>query len=110
MLYYVAMDVFAALAEPTRRNIIEILAQSGQLAATDICRKFQVSPSAISQHLKVLRQARLVKMEKRAQQRIYEINPETMHEVEEWARRLTELWSQRFEALDRLLDEEQDKA
>ena len=100
------MDVFAALADPTRRSIIELLARYGNLAATEISLKFQVSPSAISQHLKVLREARLVKMEKRAQKRIYQINPESVQELEEWARQLTELWNQRFEALDNLLEEE----
>ena len=97
------MDKFHALGEPTRRNIIEMLAANGQLCATEICDKFQVTPPAISQHLKVLREAKLVRMEKRAQQRIYEINPEAMLEVEEWARQMTHLWNQRFDALDRLL-------
>ena len=76
------MDKFHALAEPTRRDIIEMLATSGQLSASQICDKFPVSPPAISQHLKVLREAKLVRMEKRAQQRIYQLNPEGMHELE----------------------------
>lgn len=69
------MDKLYALAEPTRRTILEMLAKEGQLSATEISDRFNVSPSAISQHLKVLREANLVLMEKRAQQRLYRINP-----------------------------------
>jgi DNA-binding transcriptional ArsR family regulator len=103
------MDVFDALADPTRRKIIELLARSGQLSATEIYEKFPASPPAISQHLKVLREANLVLVEKRAQQRIYRINPDAMLELEDWARRMTQLWSERFEALDRILEAEKKK-
>jgi DNA-binding transcriptional ArsR family regulator len=103
------MDVFAALADPTRRKILELLAKRGQLSASDIYEQFQASPPAISQHLKVLRQAKLVQVEKRAQQRIYQINPEAVFELEDWARQMRQLWNRRFDALDQLLkaDEEQ---
>ena len=103
------MDKFAALADPTRRNIIEMLAIHGQLCATEISDKFRVSPSAISQHLKVLREANLVRMEKRAQQRLYRINPEPLLELEEWVSRMRELWDERFDALDKVLQEEMKK-
>jgi len=103
------MDKFYALAEPTRRKIIELLAGAGELSATEICEKFSVSPQAISQHLKVLREAGLVQVEKRAQQRIYSINPVAMRELEDWARNLAELWSERFEALEALLQVEKQK-
>jgi DNA-binding transcriptional ArsR family regulator len=103
------MDKFSALADPTRRLILEMLARNGQLSATEISDNFQVSPSAISQHLKVLREANLILMEKRAQQRLYKINPETMGELEQWARQLTRQWNERFEALDELLEAEKKK-
>jgi DNA-binding transcriptional ArsR family regulator len=103
------MDKFSALADPTRRNILELLARRGQLSATEISDQFQVSPSAISQHLKVLREAKLVLMEKRAQQRIYQINPKAVFELEIWARQLTQRWNERFEALDELLEAEKNK-
>ena len=103
------MDKFNALADPTRRKIIEMLANKGPLSATDISDKFEVSPSAISQHLKALRVANLVRMEKRAQQRIYQINPDAMLELEEWPRQMTQLWNQRFDVLDTLLQEEKMK-
>src|SRR5256885_847637 len=97
------MDTFQALAEPTRRSIIEMLAKRGKLSATDISIKFRVSPPAISQHLKVLREAKLVQMEKRAQKRIYQINPGAMIELEHWAKQMTHLWNERFDRLDKVL-------
>ena len=103
------MDKFSALADPTRRNILEMLARRGQLSATEISDKFQVSPSAISQHLKVLREANLVQMEKRAQQRLYQINPAAMVELEAWAKHITQRWNERFEALDEVLEAEKKK-
>jgi DNA-binding transcriptional ArsR family regulator len=103
------MDKFDALADPNRRKIIEILARYGQLPATEIYEQFEVSPQAVSQHLKVLRQAKLVRVERRAQQRIYQLNPDAMLELEEWARQLRQLWDQRFDALDKLIQKELDK-
>ena len=109
MLYNDGMDKFHALADPTRRMILELLARSGELSATEISAHFQVTPQAISQHLKVLREAELVQVEKRAQQRIYQVNPVTMLELEDWARKLTQLWNQRFDALDEVLESEKRK-
>ena len=108
-LYNVYMDQFQALSDPTRRKIIEILARDGELSATEIYDHFPVSPQAVSQHLSVLRKAQLVQVEKRAQQRIYRINPDAMLEMEEWARELRQLWNQRFDAIDQLLQEEKRK-
>ena len=101
---------FDALAEPTRRQIVEMLAREGAMTAGDIQARFEVSAPAISQHLKVLREAGLVQVEKRAQQRIYRINPESMLELEAWAKRVRELWTGRFDALDALLRVEQSKS
>ncbi|MBI4067210.1 winged helix-turn-helix transcriptional regulator [Candidatus Gottesmanbacteria bacterium] len=98
------MDKFSALADPTRRHILEILAARGQLSASDIYGKFHVSHPAISQHLKVLRDTKLVQVEKHAQQRIYKINPRKMVELEVWINRLKKRWSTSFERLDELLE------
>jgi len=86
------MDRFAALAEPNRRRMIEIIAAQGEIAASDISNQFDISPSAVSQHLKVLREAELVKMEKRAQQRIYSINPQGVDEMWEWLSQMRKFW------------------
>jgi len=51
------MDMFSALAEPTRRHIVELIAQKGQMSATAISDNFSTTPQSISQHLKVLRDA-----------------------------------------------------
>lgn len=82
------MDKFYALSAPIRREIMSLLANSGQLSATDIAEKFRVSPSAISQHLKVLLNTDLVQMQKLAQQRLYELNPIGVRELESWAEQL----------------------
>lgn len=82
------MDKFFALSAPIRREIIALLADGDQLAATAIAEKFQVSPPAISQHLKVLLDSKLVRMHKQAQQRIYELNPAAMLELENWAKHI----------------------
>src|SRR6266567_3175892 len=76
------MDMFVALADPTRRHILELLASSGELPATAIYEQFPVSPQAVSQHLKILREAHLVEMEKHAQKRLYRLNPQTLSQFE----------------------------
>lgn len=103
------MDRFAALAEPNRRRIVEMLAFSGQLSVREINAQFSISPPAISQHLKILRAARLVHIEKRAQQRIYSLNPEGMDELWEWLNQMRKCWNERFDTLDALLLKEHRK-
>lgn len=98
------MDTFTALAEPTRRLILERLMANGKMSATDIYRGFKSSPPAISQHLKVLREAKLVRVEKRAQQRIYYVNPEPMKELERWIKQFAATKEQEFQRLDKLLE------
>lgn len=100
------MDIFAALADPTRRTILELLAQKNELPATDIYNTFQVSHPAISQHLKVLRDAELVTVKKKSQQRIYKINPKKLSELEKWVKRLELDWEKRLDRLDAVLRKE----
>jgi DNA-binding transcriptional ArsR family regulator len=109
MLYNVSMDMFVALADPTRRNILELLAKRGELSATAIYEQFPVSPQAVSQHLKVLREANLVEMEKRAQKHLYRINPQTLSQFEEWVNNMQRMWSERFDALDTVIEMEKQK-
>ena len=97
------MDAFLALAEPTRRNIMEMLAANGNLSASDIYSNFKSTPPAISQHLKVLREANLVRVEKRAQKRIYYVNPEPMKELEKWIQTFTKDWQDRHDRLEEML-------
>lgn len=100
------MDAFTALAEPTRRNIMEMLATNGSLSATDIYKNFTASPPAISQHLKVLKTANLVRVEKRAQKRIYYVNPEPMKELEKWIQIFTQRMQDSHDRLEALLQKQ----
>lgn len=103
------MDIFQALSDKSRRNIIELLAKKGELTSTDISNQFHISAPAISQHLKVLREANLVQMEKNAQKRLYKINPDAMEEVQKWIKKLSEMWDARFSALDKILEKQKKK-
>ncbi len=100
------MDVYDALAEPNRRRIIELLAEYGKLTSTDISDRFKISPPAISQHLKILREAKLVDMESVAQKRIYTINTQTLLTIEEWIDKMKAMWEKKFTNLDKLLEKE----
>jgi DNA-binding transcriptional ArsR family regulator len=91
---------FAALADPTRRRIVEMLAR-GPLSVGEIASRFTVSASAVSQHLKVLRTAKLVRSRVAAQQRIYELDTEGLAEIESWLDGVGPLWRKRLEALER---------
>jgi len=99
------MDLYQALSEPKRREIIELLARSQGLTSTDISNNFDISAPAISQHLKILRQAKLVDMEKRAQSRIYTVNTASLNELANWATKMKERWEHRFNRLDEVLED-----
>ena len=97
------MDAFLALAEPRRRRIVELLAHRGRLNASQISEEFDVTPQAISQHLRVLREANVVRMEKRAQRRLYTFNPQSTEQLQLWAADMARLWNRRLSRLDKVL-------
>jgi len=103
------MDMFVALADPTRRTILELLAANGELSATALYEHFPVSPQAVSQHLKVLREAHLVEMEKRAQKRLYRLNPQALSQFEAWVQQMQQMYEDRFSSLDAVLESEKQK-
>jgi len=103
------MDMFAALADPTRRSILELLASQGQVTATEIYEKFRISPQAVSQHLKVLREAKLVAVEKHAKQRLYRLNSQTLSQFEAWVKQMQQRYEESFAALDQVLEREKKK-
>ena len=78
------MDMFVALSDATRRAILELLASRGELTATDICEQFSVSPQAISQHLKVLREAGIVGSERQGLWAYYYVIPDALEELSSW--------------------------
>jgi DNA-binding transcriptional ArsR family regulator len=92
------MDNFHALADPTRRQILELLGH-GERAAGEITEKFGVSAPAISQHLKVLREARLVRVRVEGQRRIYSLDPAGLGEIDAWIQQMRRFWSDRLDAL-----------
>ena len=99
-----AMDTFTALADPTRRQIIESLA-AGETSFGELADKFEMSRPAVSQHLKVLRHAGIVTSRADAQRRIYRLNDQSLDEVEAWLGTVREFWSQRLDKLEQLLGE-----
>jgi len=101
------MDAIAALADPTRRRIVERLAR-GALSSGEIAGRFAISAPAISQHLKTLRAAGLVKVRAEAQRRIYELDPHGVDEVADWVADIRSFWAGRLDALERQVREEQE--
>lgn len=99
------MNTFDALADPTRRQIVELLARREQ-AAGEIAEQFPISAPAVSQHLKVLRDANLVTVRVEAQRRIYALNPTGLAEVDAWMAQVRGFWSARLDALVAQLEAE----
>ena len=93
------MQGLTALSDPTRQRIVEMLA-SGPLCAGDIAERFAISAPAISQHLKTLREAKLVRVTPEAQKRVYELNPEGVLALAEWVERLRRFWAVKLDALE----------
>ncbi|HKX72625.1 MAG TPA: metalloregulator ArsR/SmtB family transcription factor [Candidatus Saccharimonadales bacterium] len=100
------MDTLSALGVPVRRNIIELLAKRGRLSVTEISKQFDITSSAISQHLGVLREARLVNVTRQAQLRMYGINPEALTDIEAWAKTTRQIWETKLDYLDTLIQAE----
>jgi DNA-binding transcriptional ArsR family regulator len=96
------MEALAALADPTRRRIVEMLAE-GELSAGEVSAAFPVSRPAISQHLRVLRDHGLVTVRPQAQRRIYALRPEPLAELDSWLERYRPFWEQRLDALETAL-------
>ena len=101
--------VLKALAEERRRTILRLV-WSREMTASDIAAHFDdVTRPAISQHLKALREANLVSVEVRAQQRLYSLNPAGIGEIEDWVSKVRQMWMQSFDALDEVLKQETKK-
>lgn len=99
-----SVDVFFAIADPTRRAVLGLLAR-GRRNAGEIAASFpRLTQPAVSRHLKVLREAGLVNVEVNAQQRIYELNPEGMMELHAWVAKYQKLDTQALDSLERHLD------
>lgn len=97
-------DVFNAVADPTRRAILDRL-RRGPAPVNDLASGFRVSRPAISKHLRVLRGARLVRERKDGRQRIYHLEPERIQEVARWADEYRRFWKINVESLKRHLEQ-----
>src|SRR5690348_16988502 len=96
------MTALQALSDPTRQRIIEMLA-AGALTSGEIARRFELSPPAISQHLKTLKLAHLVIVRVDKQKRIYSLDPKGVEEVSEWVARIRDFWNPRLDVLEAAL-------
>ena len=93
------MPVFAALADPTRRRLLELLA-AGERSAGELAAEFDISRPGVSRHLRVLREAGLVRARGDGQRRLYSVDPTPLDEVDAWLARWRGFWAQRLDALD----------
>lgn len=96
------MDRFTALADPTRRRIVEMLGRRA-MAAGEITAQFDMSAPAISQHLKVLKEAGLVSVEVSGQRRIYRLDPDGLDAFDAWVRQVRGFWNAGLDRLEREL-------
>lgn len=99
-------DVFAALASPIRRALLDLLRRE-PCSVSDLAGEFDMQRPSVSEHLKVLREAGLVSVEHRGRQRIYHVRPHPLREVAEWLHPYEEFWRARLTNLRELLDEQE---
>src|SRR5271163_2203100 len=95
-------QTFSALADPTRRAIIARLA-AGEATVGEIVKPFQISGPAISRHLKVLEEARLIERKVQARWRVCSLRNERLKEAQAWIDEMREFWSKGFDRLEALL-------
>ncbi|HLT19455.1 MAG TPA: metalloregulator ArsR/SmtB family transcription factor [Thermomicrobiales bacterium] len=97
-----ANDVFQAIAHPARRQILDRLL-SGEATVGELAEPFDISRPAVSQHLRVLRDAGLVTERREGRQRYYRIEPEPLEEVRAWLASYDQFWQDRLASLGRFL-------
>ncbi|MGP4039741.1 ArsR/SmtB family transcription factor [Gracilibacillus sp. D59] len=102
-------DVYSAVADPTRRKLLRLLANAEELPLHKLTEHFQMGRSAISKHLTILKDAELVKDRKVGRETRYILNPEPLKEIEDWVSYYTKFWNERAELLHQLLEEEQNE-
>ena len=99
---------FSALADPTRRAVLDLL-RSGTRPAGEIARAFPVSRPAISKHLKILRRAHLVEERREGRHRFYQLNPEPLKAVDTWLEQYRSFWSANLASLKSFVETEYEK-
>lgn len=101
-------DAFQAIADPTRREIINLIAYQS-LNLNSIAENFEVSRPAISQHIKILIECGLIVIKKQGRERYCEAKLQGLNEVSDWIEPYRKLWVERFDSLDKLLNKLQSK-
>jgi DNA-binding transcriptional ArsR family regulator len=94
---------FEVLAEPRRREILDLL-RAGERPVGELVERLPLTQPTVSKHLRVLREAGLVEVRHDAQRRWYRLRPEPLAEVDAWLAPYRQLWEQRLDALERHLD------
>lgn len=97
-------DVFNAVAEPRRREILDVLV-GGERPVNDIVRLLPLTQPQVSKHLRVLREVGVVDVRDEGRQRLYRLNGRALKPVHDWVMTYEHLWSERFERLDDVLDD-----
>lgn len=100
-------SIFAALADPTRRRILVSLSSNGEGQVTALAKPFRVSLPAISRHLRVLEKARLIDRRREGRVHLIRARAAGLKPAEQWIRQYAAGWDFSFDALDRLLKDEQ---
>ena len=100
------MNTFEALAEPNRRRILDAL-RGGERPAGELGSALAISQPGVSKHLRLLREAGLVRSRAEGQRRLYRLAPEQLVEVDAWLEPYRRLWASRLDALERHLEAEQ---
>lgn len=98
------VEALAALAEPNRFRIVELL-RDGPRAVNDIGERLELNQPQVSKHLRVLKEAGLVDVQPSAQQRLYELRPQPLQQLHGWLERYRLLWDPRFRELDTVIAE-----
>jgi DNA-binding transcriptional ArsR family regulator len=97
-------DAFNAVAEPRRRQILDVLAQ-GERPVNDLVERLRLSQPLVSKHLRVLREVGLVDVREDGRRRIYRLNGRPLKPIHDWVAAYERSWEERFERLDTVLDE-----
>jgi DNA-binding transcriptional ArsR family regulator len=97
-------DAFNAVAEPRRRQILDVLA-GGEHPVNDLVRLLGLAQPQVSKHLRVLREVGAVDVRDEGRQRLYRLNGPALKPIHDWVKNYEGLWSERFDHLDVVLDE-----
>lgn len=101
------MPIFAALADPMRRNLLVHLAEHSPKTATQLAAFYPITRQGILKHLTVLEDAGLVAVQQQGRDKRYSLTPEPLGELEQWLQDLTATWDERLTRLKTMLEKEQ---